>query len=149
MFPGMIELISGGASFLLSAWTSMSEAKNKRDLEQSRFQMSLVAAQNAHSLEWLKAQQKLVKADPHFAITRRIIALGITFGVLSGFLLMPAIFPNVPWILEVSETTRGWFGITTGETTGYTTISGFLYQAWMGSAVMSIVGFYFGGKVGR
>ena len=149
MFPGMIELISGGASFLLSAWTSMSEAKHKRDLEQSRFQMSLVAAQNAHSLEWLKAQQELIKADPHFAITRRVIALGITFGVLGGFLLMPALFPNVPWILEVSETTRGLFGITSSSYTGYETISGFLYQAWMGSAVMSIVGFYFGNKVGR
>ena len=128
---GLIELIAGGVSFLLSAFMSVSEAKNKRDQEQARFQMSLVAASNKHSLDWLKAQQKLVQQDPHFAITRRIIALGITFGVLSGFLLMPAIFPNVPWILEVSETTRGWFGITTGETTGYTTISGFLYQAWI------------------
>ena len=149
MFPGIIELISAGASFMLSAWTSMSEAKHKREQEQARFQMSLVAAQNAHSLEWLKAQQELIKADPYFAVTRRVIALGITFGVLAGFLLMPALFPNVPWILEVSETTRGLFGFTTASHTGYTTISGFLYQPWMGSAVMSIVGFYFGNKVGK
>ena len=149
MIPGLLELLAGGASFLLSAWTSMSEAKHKREQEQARFQMSLVAAQNAHSLEWLKAQQSLIKVDPHFAVTRRIIALGITFGVLAGFLIMPAIFPNVPWILEVSETTRGLFGISTGQTVGYTTLTGFLYQSWMGAAVMSIVGFYFGNKVGK
>lgn len=149
MFPGMLELISGGASFVLSAWMSISEAKHKRDQEMSRFQMSLVAAQNSHSLEWLKAQQELIKVDPHFSVTRRIIALGITFGVLAGFLVMPAIFPHVPWILEVSETTRGLFGLTTSSHTGYTTLTGFLYQPWMGAAVMSIVGFYFGNKVGK
>ena len=144
-----LELISGGASFLLSAWTSMAQEKHKRDMEQARFQMSLVAASNAHSLDWLKAQQKLVANDPRFAITRRVIALGVTFGVLAGFLLMPALFPNVPWILEVTETTRGWFGIPTGVETGYQTINGFLYQPWMGSAVMAIIGFYFGNRVGK
>ena len=149
MIPGLIELISAGASFALSAWTSMSEAKHKRDMEQSRFQMSLVAAQNAHSLEWLKAQQGLLQHDPHFAITRRVIALGITFGILLGFLLMPALFPDVPWILEVSNSTAGFFGIGASESTNYTTIAGFLYQPWMGSAVMAIVGFYFGNKVGK
>ena len=149
MIPGLIEILSGGASFLLSAWTSMSEAKHKRDQEQARFQMSLVAASNKHSLDWLKAQQELVKTDPHFSITRRMIAMGIVFGVLGGLLLMPALFPNIPWILEVSDTTRGLFGITTSSHTGYETITGWLYQPWMGSAFMSVVGFYFGNRVGR
>lgn len=62
---------------------------------------------------------------------------------------MPALFPNVPWILEVSSSSAGFLGIGATATTGYETIAGFYYQPWMGSAVMSIIGFYFGQKVGR
>ena len=64
-------------------------------------------------------------------------------------LLLPAIFPNVPFILEMSESSAGFLGIGASESTGYVTVHGILYQEWMGAAVMSIVGLYFGQKVGR
>ena len=144
-----LELISGGASFLLSAFTSMMDANHKRKMEQDKFNMSLIAAQHQQNMEFLKMQNETLKNDPHFAITRRFIALGVTFGVLGSLLFMPALFPNVPWILEVSNSSAGFLGIGASASTGYETIAGFYYQPWMGSAVMSIIGFYFGQKVGR
>ena len=144
-----IELISGGASFLLSAFTSLMDANHKRKMDQDKFNMSLIAAQHQQNMEWLKMQNEVVKSDPYFALTRRMIALGVTFGVLTGLLFLPALFPGVPFILEMSESSAGFLGIGASETTGYTTIHGILYQEWMGAAVMSIIGLYFGQKVGR
>ena len=144
-----IELIAGGASFLLSAFTSLMDANHKRKMESDKFNMSLIAAQHQQNMEFLKMQNEVLKNDPHFAITRRFIAMGVTFGVLFAMLFLPAIFPNTPFIIEVTETTSGFFGLGAGSTTGYETVSGFFYQEWMGSAVMSIIGFYFGQKVGR
>ena len=65
--------------------------------------------------------------------------MGVTFGVLGSLLLLPALFPNTPFILEVTNSTAGFFGIGASESTSYETVS----------AVMSIIGFYFGQKVGR
>ena len=144
-----IELISGGASFILSAFTSILDANHKRKMEQDKFNMSLIAAQHEQNMKFLQMQNEVLKNDPTFAITRRFIALGVTFGVLAGMLLLPAVFPGVPFILEMSESSAGFLGIGASETTGYTTVHGILYQEWMGAAVMSIVGFYFGQKVGR
>ena len=144
-----IELIAGGASFLLSAFTSIMDANHKRKMEQDKFNMSLIAAQHQQNMEFLKMQNEVLKNDPHFAITRRFIAMGVTFGVLFSLLFLPAIFPGVPFIIEVTESTKGFFGIGAGTTTSFETVSGFLYQPWMGSAVLSIIGFYFGQRVGR
>ena len=144
-----IELIAGGLSFLLSAATSFMDANAKRKMQQDKFNMSLIAAQHQQNMEFLKMQNETLKNDPHFAITRRLIALGVTGGVLFALLFLPAIFPNVPFIIEVTESTGGFLGFGASETVGYETVSGFLYQSWMGSAVMSIIGFYFGQKVGR
>lgn len=144
-----IELLAGGASFLLSAFTSLMDANHKRKMQQDKFNMSLIAAQHQQNMEFLKMQNEVLKNDPHFAITRRFIAMGVTFGVLFAMLFLPALFPGVPFIIEVTETANGFFGIGGGTTTGYETVSGFFYQEWMGSAVMSIIGFYFGQKVGR
>ena len=144
-----IEIISGGASFLLSAFTSILDANHKRKMEQDKFNMSLIAAQHQQNMEFLKMQNEVLKNDPHFAITRRFIALGVTFGVLGAMLFLPALFPNVPWILEVSSSSAGFLGIGAKSSVGYETIAGFFYQPWMGSAVMSIIGFYFGQKVGK
>ena len=144
-----IELLAGGASFLLSAFTSIMDANHKRKMETDKFNMSLIAAQHKQNMEFLKMQNEVLKNDPYFAVTRRVIAVGVTFGVLGALLLLPALFPGVPFILEVTESTQGFLGIGAGSSTSYETVSGFFYQEWMGSAVMSIIGFYFGQKVGK
>lgn len=149
MFGLPIEIISGLGSYLLSGWLSINKAKSDREDERHRHDMAIMASQHKNTLEWLNAQQKLVKTDPHFSVTRRFIALFTVIVVMGSMLVLPAIFQDVPWILQVKETTDGFLGFFGGTKESYQTITGLLYLDWMGSMVLSIIGFYFGHKAGK
>lgn len=143
-----IELWAGLGSYALSAFNSLNKAKQEREDQRHKFDMAVMAASHGNNMEWMKAQEETLKSDPNFSVTRKIIALFLVIFVVGGLMLFPAVF-NSPWIVEVGEKTSGLFGLFTDETTSYTTVDGLFYKEWMGSAVMSVVGFYFGQRAGK
>lgn len=147
------EIVSGIGSYLVSSFMSLSKARNDREEQRHRHDMAMLAAANGANLKWLKAQDLLVKNDPYFSMTRRLIALFVVAIVFSSLILAPYIFSffgtEIPWILPVTEISDGFLGFFGSESTSYETLTGLLYMEWMGSAVMSIIGLYFGNRAGR
>jgi len=144
-----VEIWAGVVSYALSAFNSLSKAKQEREDQRHRFDMATMAAANKANMEWFKAQQSLVDKDPNFSITRRFIALFMVIGVVGGLLLLPVFFPEAKWVVEITKDTNFLFDLFTDSETNYTTVDGIFYKDWMGSAVMSIIGFYFGSKAGK
>ena len=144
-----VEIFAGIGSYALSAFNSLNKAKQEREDQRHRFDMAVMAASNKANMEWFKAQNELVKIDPNFSITRRFIALFMVVGVVGGLLLLPVFFPEARWVVEAQESTNALFGLFTNNETNFTTVDGIFYKEWMGSAVMSIIGFYFGSKAGK
>ena len=149
LFGLPVELWAGVGSYALSAFNSLNKAKQEREDQRHKFDMAVMAASNKANMDWFKAQDRVLEKDPHFSVTRRFIALFMVMGIVGGLLLLPTFFPGIPWIVEASESTDALFGLFTDTTTNYTQIDGIYYQDWMGSAVMSIIGFYFGSKAGK
>lgn len=148
LFGLPVELWAGVGSYALSAFNSLNKAKQEREDQRHRFDMATMAASHKVNMDWFKAQNNLVNDDPNFSITRRFIALFMVVGVVGGLLLLPVLFPGAPWVVEAKETTSALFGLFSNDETTFTTVDGIFYKEWMGSAVMSIIGFYFGSKAG-
>ena len=149
LFGLPVELWAGVGSYALSAFNSLNKAKQDREERRHKFDMATMAASHKVNMDWFKAQNDVLKNDTHFAGTRRWIAIFMVVIVVGAMLVLPALLPGIPWIVEASESTSAFFGIFTDNTTSYTNIEGIYYQDWMGSAVMSIIGFYFGSKAGK
>ena len=149
LFGLPVELWAGVGSYALSAFNSLNKAKHEREDQRHKFDMATMAATHKVNMDWFKAQNETLKNDPHFSVTRRFIAIFMVCGIVGGLLLLPTFFPGIPWVVEAKESTSALFGIFSDETTSYTQIDGIFYQSWMGSAVMSIIGFYFGSKAGK
>lgn len=149
LFGLPIELWAGIGSYALSAFNSLNKAKQEREEARHKFDMATMAASHKINMDWYKAQNEVLEKDPNFSITRRFIALFMVIGVVGGLLLLPVLAPGIPWVVEAGESTNALFGLFTDETTTYTRIDGVFYQDWMGSAVMSIIGFYFGSKAAK
>lgn len=144
-----VELWAGIGSYAISAFTTLNKAKQDREDQRHKFDMAMMAASQKADMEWYKAQNEVLKNDPHFSYTRRVLAMFLVMGIVGGLLLLPVFFPGVPWIVEASESTSAFFGIFTDNVTSYTQIDGIFYKEWMGSAVMSIVGFYWGSRASK
>lgn len=149
LFGLPVELWAGVGSYALSAFNSLNKAKQEREDQRHKFDMATMASVHKANMDWFKAQNEVLDKDPNFSITRRFIALFMVMGVVGGLLLLPVLFPGIPWVVEAGESTSALFGLFTDDTTTYTQIDGVFYQDWMGSAVMSIIGFYFGSKAGN
>lgn len=149
LFGLPVELWAGVGSYALSAFNSLNKAKQERDENRHRFDMATMAASHKVNMEWYTAQNETAKNDPYFSVTRRFIALFMVIGIVGGLLLLPTFFPGIPWIVEANESTSAFFGLFKDTTTTLQQIDGLYYQEWMGSAVMSIIGFYFGSKAGK
>ena len=143
-----VELWAGVGSYAISAFNSLGKAKQEREDQRHRFDMATMAAANKVNMQWFKEQNNLLNNDPNFSITRRFIALFMVVGVVGGLLLLPVFFPDAKWVVEVTEHTDVFLGLFTNSESNYTTVDGIFYKEWMGSAVMSIIGFYFGSKAG-
>ena len=143
-----VELWAGIGSYAISAFNSLNKAKQEREDQRHRFDMAVMAASNKANMEWFKAQNELVEKDPAFSVTRKFIAMFMVIGVVGGLLLLPVLFPGANWVVETTEHTDALFGLFTDSTKSYDNVSGVFYKEWMGSAVMSIIGFYFGQKAG-
>jgi len=143
-----VELWAGVGSYAISAFNSLGKAKQEREDQRHRFDMSVMAATHKANMEWFKAQNNLLDKDPNFSITRRFIALFMVVGVVGGLLLLPVFFPDAKWVVETTKYTDVFLGLFTSQESNYTTVDGIFYKEWMGSAVMSIIGFYFGSKAG-
>ena len=122
----------------------LDEAKHKRT-------MDLLAAQNQASMLFLQGES-IKQADPYFSFTRRILALGLTFGTMVAIFMVPVLFPGVPWIFQIESTERIFFGLFGSEKTTE------LVQAYgipfiLGEAfthfVAVVTSFYFGSKMGK
>ena len=143
-----VELWAGIGSYVVSAFNSLNKAKQEREDQRHRFDMAVMAANNKANMAWFKEQNNLLEKDPSFSVTRKFIAMFMVMGVVGGLLLIPVLFPGAQWVVETSNHTNAFFGLFTDSTTSYDNVNGVFYKEWMGSAVMSIIGFYFGQKAG-
>ena len=143
-----VELWAGIGSYVVSAFNSLNKARQEREDQRHRFDMAVMAANNKANMQWFKEQNNLLEKDPSFSVTRKFIAMFMVMGVVGGLLLIPVLFPGANWVVETSNHTDALFGLFTNSETNYDNVSGVFYKEWMGSAVMSIIGFYFGQKAG-
>ena len=152
MFLGLpLQVFSGIASFIMSflatrARTKMEleEAKNKRMIE-------LLAAMNENTKCFMEAENNRLQNDPYFAWTRRTLALGIVFGTMFSLFLVPVLFPEVPWIIEIQtlkSTFLGLFGTRT--VTELVQLHGIplIFGEVFSHICVLICGFYFGSNAG-
>ena len=143
-----VELWAGIGSYAISAFNSLNKAKQEREDQRHRFDMATMAASHKVNMDWFKAQQEVLDKDPNFSVTRKFIAMFMVMGVVGGLLLIPVLFPGASWVVEATSHTDAFFGLFTDDVKTYENVSGVFYKDWMGSAVMSIIGFYFGQKAG-
>ena len=146
-----LQVLSALGSFFVSFLAARAKSKAEIEAANHRMTMELLAANNESAVNFMKAQAELVKSDPYFSFTRRIIALGITFGTMTAVFLIPALFPHVPWIIEVQtikSTFLGLFGTSTvNEFIQLNGIPLVLGEAFT-HIVAVIASFYFGNRAG-
>ena len=136
-------LLAGLGSFLMSAWAT----HQKHKAQDHQRIMELALTNNKHQLDFIKAQIELLKADPHFAFTRRLLALGITFGFMVAVFVMPYLFEQVGYIYEVPGKSY-LFGLFQGSPT-FDVIKGIPFEVIMtfNYSIHAITGFYFGNSI--
>ena len=100
----------------------------------------------------MEGQMGLLKEDPYYAWTRRTLALGIVFGTMVAVFLVPVLFPEIPWIIEVKtikSTFLGLFGVQeVNELIQLHGIPFFFGEVFSHICVM-VAGFYFGHSAGN
>lgn len=153
MFLGLpLQVFSGIASFIMSFLANRAKSKMEVEEAKNRRMIELLAAQNEHTKNFMECQMGLVKEDPYYAWTRRTLALGIVFGTMVALFLVPVLFPNVPWIIEVKtlkSTFLGLFG--TREVNELVQLHGipFFFGEVFSHICIMVAGFYFGNSAGR
>ena len=147
-----LQVFSGLATFVMSFLAN--RAKHKMEIEEAknRRMIELLAAQNEQTKAFMECQNALVKDDPYYAWTRRTLALGIVFGTMTALFLVPVLFPEVPWIIEVKtlkSTFLGLFG--TREVNELVQLHGipFFFGEVFSHICIMVAGFYFGHTAGR
>lgn len=152
LFGIPLQIFSGLASFIMSFLASRARAKMEVEEAKNKRMIELLAAQNEHTKCFMEGQMSLVKEDPYYAWTRRTLALGIVFGTMVSLFLVPVLFPNVPWIIEVQtlkSTFLGLFGTqTVNELVQLHGIPFFFGEVFSHICVM-VAAFYFGNSAGN
>ena len=152
LFGLPLQVFSGIASFFMSFSASRAKAKMEVEEAKNKRMIELLAAQNEHAKNFMECQHNLLQADPYYAWTRRTLALGIIFGTMFSLFLVPVLFPEVPWIIEiqtVKSTFLGLFGTNTvNELVQLHGIPFFFGEVFSHICVM-VAGFYFGNSSGR
>ena len=80
------QLFSALGSFLMSYMAARVKAKSEMEAAERKYTLELLAAQTDNQTKVIQAQNELLKNDPTFAFTRRILALGVVFSVIGGIL---------------------------------------------------------------
>ena len=73
--------------------------------------------------------------------------LVISFMMMSMIVLLAPLL-GFPTVVEIHNEGISFLGFSIGGTTVFETIDGIVAPEWLGQAVMSVVGFYFGQSVG-
>ena len=152
LFGIPFQVFSGIASFVMSFLANRAKSKMEIEEAKNRRMIELLAAQNEHTKNFMEGQATLLKEDPYFAWTRRTLALGIVFGTMVALFLVPVLFPEVPWIIEVKtlkSTFLGLFG--TREINELVQLHGipFFFGEVFSHICIMVAGFYFGHSAGR
>ena len=152
LFGIPLQVFSGLASFVMSFLASRAKAKMEVEEAKNKRMIELLAAQNESTKAFMECQHGLLKDDPYYAWTRRTLALGIVFGTMVAVFLVPVLFPEVPWIIEVKtlkSTFLGLFGTqTVNELVQLHGIPFFFGEVFSHICVM-VAGFYFGHSAGN
>ena len=151
LFGFPLQVFSGLASFLISFIASRSKAKMEMEEAKHKRMMELIAASNESASQFMQAEE-IKQKDPYFSFTRRILALGLTFGTMVAIFIIPVVFPQVPWIFEVNTSKSLLFGLLgTEDITEFVQVAGipFVFGEAFTHIVAVITSFYFGNKLGN
>ena len=152
MFLGLpLQVFSGLASFIMSFLAT--RAKTKMELEESKNKriMELLAAQNEHTKCFMEAEAARLEKDPYFAWTRRTQAIGVVFGTMFSLFLVPVLFPEVPWIIEIQTLKSSFLGLFgTSTVTELVQLHGIplIFGEVFSHICVIVISFYFGSNAG-
>ena len=79
LFGLPLQVFSSIASFLVSFFASRQKAKTEIEEARNKRFMELIAAQSESTARFMEYEQQK-QQDPQFSYTRRVLALGLTFG---------------------------------------------------------------------
>ena len=119
------------------------EAKHKRFME-------LLAAQSEATARFME-QEQVKQQDPQFSYTRRVLALGLTFGTMFAVFLIPVLWPTVPWIVEITTIKSTFLGLFSGtEVNEWIQLYGIplIFGEAFLHLVAIVTSFYFGNRLG-
>ena len=145
------QIFSALGSFLMSYMAARSKAKSEMEAAERKYTLELLAAQTGAATQLIEAQNTLLKNDPTFAFTRRILALGLGLGIPAALLAI-AVFSDTPWIFNYQEIPFQLFGINFGTVVEkFITVHGLpiLFGETMLHLVGIIIAFYFGNSAGQ
>ena len=144
------QLFSALGSFLMSYMAARVKAKSEMEAAERKYTLELLAAQTDNQTKIIQAQNELLKNDPTFAFTRRILALGVVFSVIGGIFYIAA-FSGTPWIFTYQEIPFQLFGINFGTVVEkFVQVNGFpiIFGEALLHLVAIIISFYFGNSAG-
>ena len=145
------QVFSAGFSFLMSYMAARNKAKAEMESAERKYTLELLAAQTGAATQLIEAQNTVLKNDPTFAFTRRILALGVTFSVLAAIFVLP-LLSNTPWIFTYQEIPFELFGINFGTVVEkFVQVHGIpiLFGEAFTHLVAIIISFYFGNSAGQ
>ena len=144
------QVFSALGSFFMSYMAAKSKAKAEMDAAERKYTLELLAAQSDNQSKVIAAQNQVLKNDPYFAWTRRVLAIGGGLGILAAIFSLA--FFDIPWIFVYDEVPFQIFGINFGivlkrfvTEVGLTVIFG---EAMLHIVAM-IFAFYFGNSAGK
>lgn len=145
------QVFSALGSFLMSYMAARSKAKSEMESAERKYTLELLAAQTDNQTKLIQAQNEVLKNDPTFAFTRRILALGLGLGIPAA-IFMVAVFSDVPWIFTYEQIPFQLFGINFGTVvTKFVSVHGvpILFGEAFTHLVAIIISFYFGNSAGK
>ena len=145
--PIPLELVTMGASFLASSFTTLVSSSMKA--RQQTFEHVLGKAMAQSDIADKAAARG--KGDRGFQLTRRIIALGVIGAIIFATMILPIWKPDIPITVGLSEISGGfWFFSDPREVFNWYTFNGGVVMTplmtHMGSA---ITGFFFGNQIAK
>ena len=143
--PIPTELITMGASFVASAFTTL--FKTSMEKRQAMFEIAMAKG------EAQAAIYEQVRNNPNkgFHLTRRIIALGVIFGIIGSTMILPVFFPDLPITIGLAEETSGFwiFADPRAKFEWYTFNGGIVLTPLMTHMGSAITGFFFGNQIAK
>lgn len=145
-----LQVFTGLGTFLMSYMASKSKSTAEMLAAERKYSMELLAAQSDHQSKVIAAHNQVLKADPYFAWTRRVLAIGGGLGILAMIFLVA--FADIPWIFVYDEVPFQLFGINFGIVLKqFVTKVGVpvLFGEAMLHIVVMVFSYYFGNSAGK